>query len=609
MKNCFVAFLLALVLVFASTSAHAQGGTQIVPTLDRNNYWTGLNVYDFGNLQFATTPPQCDPGQFMIGLDITLGPNCQANSTIANGDIVATSEPGTPDIGLQINNAYADSACSNGCRIVIPPGDYAASTPIVIATKGKNASVECSGTSTTLTWTPTSGTMFQFAANGAGTGNGWGSGIKYCNLVNATSGTTAVAVRFGVSSSDTTGRTAQGAYLDNVQITGFKYQFDLESQAWNITATHSQFLNAVTSQVYYNSSAVNSGENIVFMGDTFANSLGVWTPSGVSLGLGSAITNFVGSNFDNVEVEAGAGTVNLTNPYFENPDGPSSHTLRTTPWLDVLNAVSTITGLTAADDDSGTPATQPDITVEGTLTWIGGTIFGANPATATVVTSGGGHVWMGGDLDLSAAVPQIVNNSGLPYANVGRANPQFGSQAVQLINPVLAGASHWLDLQQSDGSVTYDTFLEQIETNDSTNPSGFDICSQFSSTFFCSVQIDKGGAHIGFHGAPDSAVNQHFYGSNKFDHITNGTGLQSVAATGCTITAGAIGNTCNTTVTLPVAQADTLYLVVCTANGGSGLWTVGNANTLTTTTFVVPSAALSTTATGGGTVVCTITHQ
>ena len=511
------------------------------------------------------------------------------------------------DLGAQINAAYA-SCSDDGCRIVIPPGQYNVSTPIVIATKGKSASIECPGSSTTLTWTPNTGTMFQFASNGAGNGKGWGSGIRHCNLVNAVKDTTAVAVEFGVDASDTTGRTAQGAYLDNVSIVGFGTQFDLESQAWNITATHSAFLNAAGSQVFFNPSAVDSGEDIVFLSDNFANSLNAWTPKGVNLGLKSAITTFLGSNFDNVELEAGGGTVNLVSPYFENPGGQRSRVLRSTPWIDVGSAVVTIAGLTAADDDATTPATQPAITVAGTLTWIGGTIFGAPPATATVVTNAGGHVWMGGDLNLPSAVPQLVNNSGLPFSNVGRSNPQFGSRAVQLINPVKAGAAHWLDLQETDGSEVYNTFLSQVATDDRTNPGGFEIALQKGKTYFAPLQFDPTGGHMGFHGAPDDAVNQRFHGSSEFDHLANGIGLQTVSVAGCTISPGAIGSTCDNTVTLPIPEPDSAYLVVCAANGGSGLWTVGNVSALTTSTFVVPSAALSTAATGGGRVVCTITH-
>src|ERR1700722_19811352 len=155
-------------------------------------------------------------GLLYCGLGVA---GAQAGSS-ANGDVNPRDFPGA-DMGAQINAAY--SSCTNGgCRIVVSPGQYEVSTPVVIATKGKNASIECAGTNTTLTWTPTTGTMFQFATNGAGIGNGQGSGIKNCNIINARRRTTAVAIQFGVDSTDTTGRTAQGAYLENVSVVGFK---------------------------------------------------------------------------------------------------------------------------------------------------------------------------------------------------------------------------------------------------------------------------------------------------------------------------------------------------------------------------------------------------
>jgi hypothetical protein len=245
--------------------------------------------------------------------------------------------------------------------------------------------------------------MFQFASNGGGAGNGWGSGIRFCNLASTSS--TAVAVQFGVSASDTSGRSAQGAYLDNVRITGFGTQYDLESQAWNISVNHSEFLNPARYAIYANPSAVNSGENLSFVGITVADSLNKWIPNAVNLNLGSVIATFTSSNFDNAEVFCGAGTMNLISPYSENPGS----VLRTTPWIDIgRGCVSTIVGMTAADDDTGVPATQVALSVEGSLSFYGGTIFGQHPATATFETRGAGHVFLGGDLDLPAAVPVLV---------------------------------------------------------------------------------------------------------------------------------------------------------------------------------------------------------
>ena len=212
-----------------------------------------------------------------------------------------------------------------------------------------------------------------------GTGNGWGSGIQFCNLASTSSAT--VAVKFGVDAGDTSGRSAQGATLDNVQITGFGIQYDLESQAWNISVNHFSFLNPARYAIYTNPSAINSGENLSFAGITVADSLNTWILRAVNLTLGSVIATFISSNFDNAEVFCGAGTMNLISPYSENPGS----VLRTTPWVDIgSRCVSTIVGMTAADDDTGAPATQVAVSIEGSLSFFGGTIFGQPPAKGYV---------------------------------------------------------------------------------------------------------------------------------------------------------------------------------------------------------------------------------
>lgn len=83
-------------------------------------------------------------------------------------------------------------------------------------------------------------------------------------------------------------------------------------------------------------------------------------------------------------------------------------------------------------------------------------------------------------------------------------------------------------------------------------------------------------------------------------------GTQQATVSGCTISSGAIGNTCNNTITFPTALHNTNYLPQCQAVGGSGLWTVGQVNTLTDTTFIVPSVAMTTSATGGGSISCSV---
>jgi len=509
LKTC----VLALALLFSPVFAHAQN---TVPSLQGGPWvWDSINVFPIGDLQFSTTPNPCPSGQFTNGLDATLSVIC--GNPISSGDVNALNFSGG-DLGAQVNAAYASCTSGPGCRIVIPPGNYNVTTPIVIATKGKEATVECGGTNTTLTWTGSgSASMFTFAANGGSpaTGNGWGAGIKFCNITSAS--TTATAITFGLSPSDVTGRSAQGSVLEDSQITGFGTQLLYASQAWNIQVIHTELLNPAVHAVWMDTTAVNSGENLSFVGVTVGNSLSTWMTQAVYLNNGNVITTWTNSNFDNAEFVCPQGTCNLVSPYFENPGSPAP--VRSTAWLDDgSGGVMTVTGLTAADDAAS--ATQPAITVEGTVTWIGGTIFGQHPATATVVTSGGGHVWMGGDLDLSASVPTLINNSALSAVNLNRGAPEIINQAFKETNPVLTGAAHWYGLEQSDGSVTYDTFLEQMATDDSTNPSGFEICNEYSAVFFCEIQVDKSGHFLGLHGPFSSSWNQWLYGLTRIDSLS-----------------------------------------------------------------------------------------
>ena len=455
---------------------------------------------------------------------------CQTKTTPPpfSGNIDATGQPGG-DLGAQINAAY--SSCADGCRITVPPGQYSVSTPVVIATKGKNAIIQCSGTSTTLIWTPGTGTMFQFAGNGGGSGNGWGSGIQFCNLASASSAT--VAIKFGVDAGDRSGRSAQGATLDNVQVTGFGIQYDLESQAWNISVNHSEFLNAARYAIYTNPAAINSGENLSFAGITVADSLNTWIPRAVNLTLGSAIATFVSSNFDNAEVFCGAGTMNLISPYSENPGA----VLRTTPWVDIgSHCVSTIVGMTAADDDTGAPAAQVAVSIEGSLSFFGGTIFGQPPAMATFETSGAGHLFLGGDLDLPA-VPVLENSSGRPFVSLTRAAPVIGTRALQLRNPVPT-ANHWYNLENALGGNLDDVFVQQ----DGSKSDLFSICLQSAAVFFCPLQAEKTGHFLGMHGAPDGVNNQHLYGTSRIDSLSiNGGAAISTASSIPTVETPKVG--------------------------------------------------------------------
>lgn len=100
-------------------------------------------------------------------------------------------------------------------------------------------------------------------------------------------------------------------------------------------------------------------------------------------------------------------------------------------------------------------------------------------------------------------------------------------------------------------------------------------------------------------------------GSLLTGKLVNAPGIQAASGAGCAITAGAIGNLCTGTMTLPVTEPDTSYKVTgCTIIGASnGSQTIGGVGALTTTTFAFTQIALSTTNVGGGTVQCLVIHN
>jgi hypothetical protein len=88
------------------------------------------------------------------------------------------------------------------------------------------------------------------------------------------------------------------------------------------------------------------------------------------------------------------------------------------------------------------------------------------------------------------------------------------------------------------------------------------------------------------------------------------TGTQVGAAAGCTITAGAVGNQCGpVTVTWPQPFGDSFYNITsCVVQSGKGNNTVSQAAVTNTSAMTVYEVALSITATGGGTIVCSASH-
>ena len=111
MKKFFTLAALAIALLFSPILAHAQDGGH-VPTTDSNNVWSAINVFNFGDLQFATAPTQCPANEYVSGLDETFTPHCAVpgGSTASPAIIYPTlcAEAGAPG---WCSSAPTDDAC------------------------------------------------------------------------------------------------------------------------------------------------------------------------------------------------------------------------------------------------------------------------------------------------------------------------------------------------------------------------------------------------------------------------------------------------------------------------------------------------------------------
>lgn len=98
-------------------------------------------------------------------------------------------------------------------------------------------------------------------------------------------------------------------------------------------------------------------------------------------------------------------------------------------------------------------------------------------------------------------------------------------------------------------------------------------------------------------------------GNIQTTQLNNGAGFQDVRLiNGCTYSAGSVGTSCEATLSLSVAESDTLYGTTCGMTDGTGVTAVGAIHSRTTTTFKVWVTSLNTTSDGTGTIVCHVTH-
>lgn len=190
---------------------------------------------------------------------------CRSNDIYyAGGD--CASAWGGGDIGSQINAVFPIAAgAGSGAKIVVLPGTYNFTTPIVLAGP-KPVTLECApgGTAgsktigtTLLKFTPTSGTALTW---GAGPNGG---GVQGCTLIG--SGTTNSTRGLFVD-------TIQGGIFSNLDISGFGKGIEINSHANRVyIGTFNNMYVHENGTNLYSAPTGASNENITFQGGVFFN--------------------------------------------------------------------------------------------------------------------------------------------------------------------------------------------------------------------------------------------------------------------------------------------------------------------------------------------------
>ena len=275
-----------------------------------------------------------NPGTTPLDKKITLG---DFKNNFLTYTLYADTFAGV-DMGAQINAAYAALPATGGV-IIIPGGNFSFVTPIVINTAEKFVLLKgAPAGATTLTWTGT-GTSVAITYN-VSKAITVGHGIRDIKLYGPSSAGQTVGIQVGGMGADD-GKGFAGGKIENVHIRNFGLGFLTGNNAFIITLKN-VVINFCGKLVYEKGGAgagatnwtvngantVNSGENMKYIGCTFADSAsgtGSIAAQAVELQIsGLADSNFIGCSFDDAQLYlnkfGGIGNeVHVDDCHFENP--------------------------------------------------------------------------------------------------------------------------------------------------------------------------------------------------------------------------------------------------------------------------------------------------
>jgi hypothetical protein len=373
-----------------------------------------------------------------------------------NGDIVVdgVAYEQKPDIGIGINKAYA-ALPGGGGRIIVPPGSFNFATPIVFGTANKPAILVGSGSGTSLTYTPTSGTaVVMNYGPGIATNHPRGGGLRDLVLNGPTTGTAT-----GLFLGGTNG--AEGFKADSLKISGFNVDLSWGDNTWGTEFNNSIIRNGSTNLIHIGP-AKNSGEQTDFIHTTFIQDTG--TPGSGRFASAVSINNFdfdvnlVNCSFDNAQLALLAGYVGFNNLHMEWLNAQNA------PYISVSTGAIYGSGLDLLNDVPSTTASAAIAVGGGSSRFaVNGVRIGSNGYTfpSLLALTGGAEISVMGNLGGSFRNPVSVSNFTGNYVIHQSAPPAdsfiFGAGArdsdIQIKNESANGQSWAID-SLSDGTLS-----------------------------------------------------------------------------------------------------------------------------------------------------------
>jgi hypothetical protein len=297
----------------------------------------------------------------------------------------------------------------------------------------------------------------------------------------------------------------------------------------------------------------------------------------------------------------------------------TSHTLTTDSYVSQVGGTGSLAAMnsTSVSGANGGASTWSVLNGTGDFQTIGyftsQQIYGGTGVPQTTVD----HLGMRGYLNNSNPPTWTITNSSGNFATSGSYSANNGGPSVT-VSPTQIIANNGSPsttyaLTNSTGNATFVGGLDTITSSgfQTQNGSFFAgvVGSQSASVNSLSVSGNNGGPSTWqIQNANGSAI---FSSIQLKQNIVNGAGLQVATGNTCVVAAG-IGNSCNVTLNLPVAEPDTNYIVVGCSVIGDSVVTVptGWGISPTTTSFGINYVNLSSSGatTTNGIIRCLVLH-